>query len=283
MSDIQSKQEEYAYYYLERNRNVIRSRKGGWIMGKGVINEKYEMMEDFVGKLSYMQVVVFNASGRIPSIELAEWIEAVHICLSWPDPRIWCNHIGALGGTARTSAMAAVASGVMASQSNLYGPKTIVPGIEFIRKAKLLEEESVEIEDIIKKLCVWQGGKPKVVGYARPIAKGDERVPAMDRVRKKYNFEVGKHLSLALKINEYLEENFGESMNINGYVGAFLADQNFSAQEAYLIFIPVVTSGVAACYADTKSRDEWSFMPQRCEDIEYTGQSKRPVPSAVKL
>ncbi|MGH1469613.1 MAG: hypothetical protein ACRBCS_00360 [Cellvibrionaceae bacterium] len=278
MSDpVDNKNSNIAYEYLEKNRNLIRSRKGGWIMGRGVMNQGYEMMEDFVGKLSYMQVNVFNVTGRIPSIELANWMEAVHICLSWPDPRIWCNHIGALGGTARTSAMAAVASGVMASQSNLYGPKTIIAGVEFIQKAKLLEDESVGIEEIIKTLCVWQGGKPKVVGYARPIAKGDERVPAMDKVRKKYNFEIGKHLALALRINKYLEGSFDESMNINGYVTAFMADHNFSAQESYQIFLGLVPSGVAACYIDTKMRKEWSFMPQRCEDIKYQGHQFRSI------
>ncbi len=277
MPDSVDNKAKTAYEYLEKNRNVIRSRKGGWIMGQGVMNQGYEMMDDFVGKLSYMQVVVFNVTGRIPTIELASWMEGVHICLSWPDPRIWCNHIGALGGSTRTSAMAAVTSGVMASQSNLYGPKTIIAGVEFIRKAKLLYDESIDIKEIIKKLCMWQGGKPKVVGYARPIAKGDERVPAMDRLREKNNFKVDEHLELAFKINDYLEKNFDESMNINGYVTAFMADHGFSAEESYQIFLGLVPSGVTACYIDTRSKAEWSFMPQRCEDISYQGHQLRRI------
>lgn len=260
------------------NHNIVRSGIGGWVIGKGVINRGYDMMEDFVGTLSYLQYVIFNATGRMPERRLADWFDALYICLSWPDPRIWCNHIGALGGTVRASVVASVAAGVMATDARSYGVKPIVEGMEFIRRAKLQQDEGLSVEKIVVRESARHGGKPNMMGYARPIAKGDERVPALERVREKQGFPVGEHLSLAFAINDYLQENFSESINVNGYASAFLSDQGYSPEEVYRITTIIVSSGVAACYIDTRDKPAETFLPLKCEDIEYTGVEARPVP-----
>lgn len=266
----------------DRNRGVIRSNIGGWVVGKGVMNRGFEMLGDFVGKLSYMQVMVFNITGRIPERRLADWMEATHICLSWPDPRIWCNHIGALGGSARASALASIAAGCIASDGRAYGTKTIIPGMGFIQRAKLEYETGLSVHEIIKNESARYGGKPLIMGYARPIAKGDERVPALDRFRKELGFPIGEHLALAFSIDEYLEATYSETININGYMSAFFSDQGFAAEEIYQIIAMAVSSGVAACYADTRNKPAESFFPLRCDDIEYEGVACRTVPEAER-
>lgn len=262
----------------DRNRGVIRSSKGGWKIGSGVVCHSYDMMDDFVGKTSYMQVVILNATGTLPSRELANWFEAVYICLSWPDSRIWCNQIGALGGSVRSSALASTVAGVMAADARSYGVKPIVEGIEFIQDALATLKSGVEVETIVQRHCERHGGKPNMMGYARPIAKGDERVPALDRVRRQHDFEVGEHLALAMSIDAYLNQHFDEAININGYVSAFLSDQDFTPQDVYRIFSVVVASGVTACYVDTRDKPAETFLPLRCEDIQYQGVLERKVP-----
>lgn len=258
-------------------RNVIRSSKGGWIAGHGVINHGYEMMEDFVGKVSYMQVVILNATGKLPERALADWIEAIHICLSWPDPRIWCNQMGALGGTVRASAVASTVVGIMASDSRAYGIKPIVEGMKFIQQALLDYQSGFTEVDIVSQNKTL-GGKPAIMGYARPIAKGDERLAAMTTYTKKLQFETGQHLHLAWEIDRYLQNQYDESMNINGYVSAFLSDQGLTPDEAYRIFTFVLASGVTACFIDSRDKPAECFMPLHCEDIEYKGAKARPVP-----
>ena len=39
-------------------RGVIRTKKGGWIVGKAVYSHGYSMLEEFPGKVSYFQVVI---------------------------------------------------------------------------------------------------------------------------------------------------------------------------------------------------------------------------------
>ncbi len=264
--------------YWDSRRNVIYSRRGGWKMGKGVFSHGYNMMEELVGQVSYMQLVVLNATGRLPERRLADWFEAAHICLSWPDPRIWCNHIGALGGTMRTSVMAATCAGTLAADSEIYGTRTLLEGMRFIKSAALQRDKGQSVRNIVSQECEKWGGRVRIMGFARPIAKGDERVPAMERVASELGFTVGKHLDIAYQIEEILIKDFDESMNMTGYMSAFLSDQGFTDQEAYKVMAVWVNSGVTACYNETQENPPESFLPQRCDDIEYRGKASRSVP-----
>jgi len=261
----------------DRQRGVVRSRNGGWIIGKGVYCHGYNMMDELVGQVTYMQALVLNATGRLPSKDVADWIEAIHICLSWPDPRIWCNHIGALAGSVQTSPVAATVAGILASDSRSYGIKPLKEGVGFIQHAMSKFRSGISAKNIVHQECEKHGGKPYIMGYARPIAKGDERVVAMESFSEKLQFKTGEHLSLAYDIERILMEKFDESMNINGYMSAFLSDQNYSSDEVYRIFSVLVNSGVTACYIDTFDKPAETFFPWRCDDIEYMGKSPRKL------
>ena len=262
----------------DKNRAVIRSSIGGWKVGEAVYSHGYSMMDDFVGKLSYMQMVMFNATGRLPGRNIADWFEQIYICMSWPDSRIWCNQIAALGGTNRTSVVAATCAGILANDSRTYGGKTIFQGIRFIQSALLQLQEGDSVENIIENECAKHGGKPHIMGYARPIAKGDERIPVMEEVQKSLEIPFGPHQRLAHAISDTLQAQFDESINFNGYTAAVLADQNYSPMEAYRISGLAVSSGVTACYVDTMDKPSESFFTQRCSDINYTGKALRQLP-----
>lgn len=260
------------------NRGIIRSRNGGWVIGKGVYCHGYEMNSDLVGQVSYFQVMILNATGRLVERALADWFEAIHIGLSWPDPRIWCNQIGALGGTVRSSVVAATVAGILAADSRSYGQKTLPEGMKFIQRAMVERKRGLSAREIVKLECTRHGGKHQFMGYARPVAKGDERLAAMERVSKNLGFSQGEHLALAYDIEQVLMDEFDEVMNINGYISAFLSDQEFTPQEVYHICAILVTSGVTACYVDTLERPAETFLPLRCDDMDYQGPPPRPVP-----
>ena len=116
------------------------------------------------------------------------------------------------------------------------------------------------------------------MGYARPIAKGDERIPVMEEVQKNLKIPFGPHQRLAHTISDTLQAQFDESMNFNGYTSAVLADLNYSPMDAYRISCLGVSSGVTACYVDTMDKPSESFFTQRCSDINYTGKALRQLP-----
>lgn len=264
--------------YLDQRRGKIISNTGGWFPGRGVYSHGYSMLDELVGEKSYFQILILNATGRLVDRALADWLEAAFACLSWPDPRIWCNQIGALAGTARTSVVAATAMGSLAADSRIYGSHTILAGMTFIQEALVQHKTGLSAEGIINNLASVRAGKPFVVGYFRPIAKGDERIAAMERVGQQLGFARGEHLALAYQIEAVLRREYDETMNINGYASAFLSDQGFAPQEVYQMLPMLVASGVTACYVDTLQRPADTFLPLRCEDIIYQGAPSRPVP-----
>jgi len=165
----------------------------------------------------------------------------------------------------------------------MYGPGSISGGAEFIVRAlKWYKNEGMTPLEIIKRELATKhtkpGAKPVIVGYARPIATGDERVEAMEKVTENLGFEEGDHLNLAFKIHTTLAEHYQENMNYVGYVTAFLIDQGFTPNEIYRIYSTWVHSGVHACYAEANDDIAGGFLPLACEDIEYVGVAPRKIP-----
>lgn len=264
--------------FWEERRGTIQAQKGGWVIGEAVHNQGFSMLDDLVGETSFFQVLVLNAVGRLPERRLADWLEAFFICLSWPDHRVWCNQMGSLGGTMQTTPLAAVTAGILASDSTMYGTAPLKSAAEFIVEALTLSKGGLSVTEIIRQKQRRPGSRPTMVGFARPVASGDERVAALERVTEKLGFAPGEHLGLAYEIEQRLSELFGEGMHIGGYTAAFLSDQGLSPEEMYRVSSILVCSGVHACYAETAGQPPESFFPLRCSDIDYQGAAERSVP-----
>lgn len=263
---------------LDSIRGKLIHRKGGWLIGQGAFSYGYDLLNDLLPNKSYFHVLVLNATGKMPSDALCHWLEAIFICLSWPDPRIWCNTIGSLGGTAGASVLASTAAGLVASESKLYGPRTLIGGMEFIQKCGAQIEDGHSLDAAMAQLVVKSRGVAHVPGYARPIANGDARVGVMLEYAQKLGFERGRYVQLSLQVESYLLANYNQSMNVGGYVSAFLADQALSSKEVYSLFPTMVSSGVTACYVEDAGKPAGEFLPLRCDDIDYVGPPPRAFP-----
>lgn len=260
----------------------IVSVKGGWRIGEAVYNHGYSMMDDLIGNISYFQLLLLNVTGKIPEPRLALWLESSYMCMSWPDSRVWCNQIGALAGSARTKPSSACVAGVLASDSILYGPGSLPACMKFIASAVKDKQSGLSIRDIVDKHARWIVGsdgkkKPQLPGYARPVAKGDERVLAMKRQGEKLGFLPAEHEKLSNEIANYLQEHYGEDINIGGYTVAFLVDQGISSTELYRFSVNRVSAGVQACYSEASDNPAGSFLPLCCDDIEYIGKAPRKL------
>lgn len=267
----------YSTAYWDEKRNTIESKKGKWLGGEDVIFSGYSLKKDLLGKVSYMQVVILNATGRLVSKNLADWFEGNLIGMSYPDSRIWCNQVGVFAGQTKTSAIAGTVAGILCADSRAFGSQTNITGMQFIRKALSLSKQGQSLEAIVSSLANFKGTKPTIVGYARPIAKQDERIEPHENMRKRLGFKKGEHLQLAMKIGDYLEEKHSLGINICGYVSAFLCDQKFTPDEVYKIKAVSVSSGVTAAYSEGKEDTIYSFLPQKCTDVIYNGPKKRKV------
>lgn len=264
--------------FWDERRGFIHTCKGGWVIGEAVHNHGFSMMDDLVGKASWFQVLHLNIVGRLPERRMADWIEAVFICLSWPDARIWCNQIGSLAGTMRATSVAGVTAGILATDSSMYGAAPLLGGVEFIQQALVKRKGGASVAEIIQQHQRRPNSVPIIMGYVRPIATGDERIEAMKRVTADLGFKTGDHLALAFEIEQIMLEKFNEGMNINGYMSGFLSDQGYSGEEVYRLFSTIVSSGVHACYAEAADQPPESFFPLQCQDLDYQGPPPRPCP-----
>jgi citrate synthase len=259
----------------ERLRGTIRSRIGGWRVGQDVIIHGRGLLNELLGDTSYFQLLMLNITGRLPERRLADWVEGTFMCLSWPDARIWCNQIATYAGTLRTTPTAAVSAGLLASESRLYGPGTVLSATHFIVDALKSEQAGIAANKIIENYR-HQHKTRAIPGFGRPVARGDERVVAMKRLAERLQFDIGPHLALANRIEAELLTEAGESMNLAGYIMAFLSDLNYTAEEIHALYSVCVEAGLLACYRDAVQAPPDAFMPMRIEDVNYSGPPSRP-------
>lgn len=263
--------------FWETKRNKITTSIGKWIGGHDVSSHGHYIMKDLLGNISYMQMLILNITGRLVEERVSKWLEGNFIGVSYPDARIWCNTIGALAGVQKTSVVAATVAGALAADSRGYGgSQTSIYAMEFIQSALKKRQSGLSLKELLNQVSK-KNGKPIVMGYARPVSRNDERLKPHQEMTKNLGFKQGEHLKLAWEIDEYLAENFGLAINIAGYSSAFLSDQGFSPVEIYRIKSLMVASGVTACYIDYFNRPSGSFLPQHCEDINYSGPPTRKV------
>ena len=264
--------------YWDEHRGNIRTRKGGWLIGRGVYISGYSLLDDLVGNASYFQSLVLNVTGELPSEPIGRWVEALYQCMSFPDSRIWCNQIGTLGGMLRVSSAAGITAGILASDSRMYGPGTISLVYDFLSRGLAEYAEGKRVSEIIRSKIGKKQKQVVIPGYGRPLATGDERVVAMERVSKELGLAAGPGLQFAYAVEQYMQETQGESMNLATYGSATMMDLGWTLPQIQQICSIIVTSGVAACYSEAYDNPPESFLPLRCEDIEYRGHAPRPVP-----
>lgn len=263
---------------LDGHRNRIISSKGVWKSGTHVTLEGRDLLNDLVMNESYFHILYLSVTGRRASTHLSRLLEASFGCMSYPDPRIWCNQIAALMGNDRTDPISALSSALLASNSLMYGPGTAENGVKFIQNARSMSAAERTVPEIIE----FFGNKEFFPGYSRPINlhnKRDERVDSLMQLEKEAGVQPGPHLHLALKIEAHLLLTMDIGMNYLGYVSAAILDHDplFTGREAYALFAPCIKAGAISCYCDALEKGPHEFLPLHCEDVVYTGPASRSV------
>lgn len=263
--------------FWDSRRNKITSSAGMWIGGRHVKVRNRDLFEELMGQKTYMQLLILNATGRMVNKNIADWIEVNFAGLSYPDARIWCNQIAAIAATSGTTIPAATIAGTLASDSRAYGPRTNVFSINFLKKAMEHKNKRRPLSEFIEAQPKLHG-RPDISGFARPVDREDERTGPYRRLMAKFEIKEGKYLQLALEIDKYLYDNYGSGINSGGFASAFFADQGFTAEQTYNIKSLSVASGVLACAVDNQNAPANSFLPLRCDDIDYQGVKARELP-----
>lgn len=262
----------------DKYRGEIYSSRGGWTVGQGIMTHGYSLLDDIHGKCSMFQVMIMNVTGELPDKRIADLVEGLFITSSWPDSRIWCNKIGTFSAQTRTSITNAIAAGGLAGDGKIYGPGTghsIGPFLDKAYQHIIINNQPVR--DFIENHA-YKNGKLHAPGFARPLAKGDERIPAMRKLANKLEFQVGPYQKMVNEMEKYLSEKEGEGLNLSGFFTAFMLDQGFEIDQIMGITAMAVTGGIYAAYFEYINQPPEAFLSLRVEDIEYVGHEPRLVP-----
>jgi citrate synthase len=269
--------------FWDAQRGVIRSRKGGWKIGKDVVLHGHSLFNDLMGRASWCQVWLLSITGRLIERHVADYCEAFWMTMSFPDPRIWCNQVSALAGTMRCTPVAGVSSGTLTSDSLQYAGWAISLSADFLAGAlRQKNEPGFSIEEFLASRPKSPAGCPVMPGYSRPVALGDERVTVLHRLLAASGIPIGEHLRLALALHHVLLSKYGEQINAGGFMAAFLLDQDFTLAQIYAFFSNAVQAGAIACYIEAADRPAESFLPMRCDDVDYQGPPPREFPATLR-
>lgn len=264
-------------YWWQRHNKIV-SNAGGWRGGEDVDCQGYSLINDLIGNVSYMQLHILNCTGKLLPKNQADWIEINFMGLSYPDSRIWCNQISALAADNIGSPAAALCGAVLGAESRAYGgSKTSQSGMEQLKK---LYDAYKKDDDFAQILQNWptRNNKPMIMGFARPVDKADERLAPYQQWQEKLHIPVGKYVTFAMTLSDYLFQHYQLAINSGGYSSAFLLDCGFTPQQGYLIKTAAVASGALACYvAHSQDNKAHSFIPLTCNDISYSGPKKRSI------
>jgi citrate synthase len=149
----------------------------------------------------------------------------------------------------------------------------------FVCEAADKRRQGLNVDEIVRPYLQGEAQYPLIPGYSRPLLKGvDERVVHMERVATELGYEPGWCLQVCNEISDFLYEEYEEGINLAGYTVAFLLDAGLTPTEIQRVTAMAVMAGVHACYAEAADRPPYTFLPLRCDDIDYQGVPERPVP-----
>lgn len=263
-------------YYQQRVGKIF-SAAGGWRIGGSVWFHGEDLHNTVVPRDGYFSYLMHLSTGTLPDPALARWVEAAFMCMSWPDSRIWCNYVGALMGDLGSSPVAGALMGTLASDSYMYGGGAALGLHRSVSEITRLRATGLTPRQIVDQHIERNNGKLRLMGYSRPIAKGDERVKVLVDLARSLGLEKGPHETAALEVDEYLHSSLGEGLNGGGVMAAVVADHGIDDAAFYDLFSFCTIAGVLACYKDAKARPARSFLPMRVSDYDYTGPDTRSV------
>lgn len=274
--------------YTDKNQHYEywRTAAGNWFPGERIVLHGVDVLASMTGK-SWMEVILLAITGKIPERRAAEFLDAVlALSGSIPDPRLWNNRIAALAGIARSTPALGMSAGMAASDAMIFGFQPMMGAHNLMLEVANQLAGGADLDTIIRaRLAFDPVGRPGAgkhrslaifPGYGRPVATGDERIPAIMELVHQYGHGDGRFVTLAFQIETGLQQQgLPLRLNTGGLIAAICADQGMSALQLYYYVSHCFYVSLAACNADALRHDIGSFFPLRCAQIEYQGVAER--------
>lgn len=232
----------------------------------------YELME-ITKKLNFTQAIFLVLKGELPSEKEEKMFNAIFVSTidhGISPPSVMAARSVASGGTPLSTA---VAAGIMT-----FGE---AHGGAIEQCAKLLQESIKKSDDVQKQaekiVEKARFNRERIPGFGHRIYTTDPRTITMLEVAKELGF-YGKHVELALKIEEGLEKAVGKKLclNVDGCIAAIISEMGFDWKIGKGFFIIGRTPGLVAHVFEELSTEK-PFRRLSDDETEYTGVKPRKL------
>lgn len=260
-----------SYKDLELAEDKVKTSMGRSFLSERVVFRGKDLHFE-LGDKSWVELYSYGITGKIFSEEQVKLLNFIWVSTSYPDKSIWPNHITALAGSARTSPHLAMAAGVASCDASIFGGKPFKVALDFFVRLKKHVDSGLELATFVKTEIELHG---VIFGYGRPLASTDERVPHLIHFVKKLGLDNLAHFELALSVANLLKEEKQINMNVAALYAALGADLGFTAKQFHIFMTLCFVAGMPPCYIDANNGVEGTFLPVRCDRVNYTGKPKR--------
>jgi len=267
-----------SWHKFADHRDRIVSKSGEWIIGGGSTLHSYNIQQDLVQNASWMQCMLLSVTGKLYPTNIATFVEALFVVTGYPDPRLWCNRVGALAGSSQCSAAASIATSISSAEGMVYGGQAIYKSSIFLQKAhsQLFDNGgdalSLFVDDYLSQ-------KKTIFGFGRPLTNTEERIHPIIEKALSLGLNEGRYCLVAKNIESYLQARSKNIiLNFGGYIAAWLLDLGFKSVQIYHIQTLLFYNGMVPCYIEAFENEPGTFLPIACEDILYEGVEERELP-----
>ena len=259
-----------------KDNHILKTYAGKAFVGTRAVFMGYALHKD-LRHLDWLELYMLSITGKKFSENEIKLLNAIWVCTSYPDVRLWNNRVAGLAGSARSTPALALGSSLAVSDAVVYGGHPCVRIADFLIKTqeKLLEGKNLEeiVDDELK--------VRRIYGYGRPINNTDERLAWLDEIAKSVGLSEGPHYKLSYQLEAILvQKNSLLKMNYAAILAALCADMGLSAKQIQLFVFPMFLAGMTPCYTEGVQNNPNSLFKLDCNDIRYTGVSPRKWESA---
>ncbi|MEC5396564.1 hypothetical protein [Uliginosibacterium sp. H1] len=272
-----------AAHPLDAHRGPLRTRVGAAFPGTRAVFRGHDLHRD-LADASWLDLYVFGLLGRRLERPQLELLSSMWATTSYPDTRLWNNRVAALAASTRSSGTLGLSAALAVSEASIYGRQIDLRAMDFLQRAlrasSQADSDQARDEKLLECIRSELAQRRKIAGFGRPINGHDERIAPLRARAQALGLHDGPFCRLVQHIERLLlAHRYRLRMNYAALTASLCADMGLDVRQYYLCSFPAFLAGMLPCYLEALEKPAHAVMPQRVEDVQYTGVAPRSWPS----
>jgi hypothetical protein len=259
---------------------VIRTRVALHVQGDNLYFG-HRTLGELLGHETMTGLVAMAVSGRRPSEQEREVLDAIALVTSSADPRIWplklTRLVASYGGT-----LAGFAAGQLSIEGKQIGPWVVGYAARELVGLREAIGDLVGDEARARTVIAERIGRSRLIGYGVPLRKRDERMDAL----RVHVVKLGRDGLPYWKLQEALSAEVlrtgSTAPNVGIGVAAILLDLGYTPQQASAVTTFLNQNVFAANAFEAAQQREPLMQKLPAQHVTYVGPAARVSPRAVR-